>query len=109
MKKAPYSLTEAEALCKEYQFLAGQPFAKDTDEIIEFITVAPFDEENKNRFIICFLLFNDPETALACDYRGLLFDVLVVGRSENKDGLVHENLHTWLSRQPNLVPEPMKR
>jgi hypothetical protein len=103
MKKAPYSLIEAEKLCKEYRNLAGQPFAKNSDATIEFITVAPYDEENKNRFIICYLLFNDPEIALTSDYKGFTFDVLVMASAKNNTGLLHESLHTWLVKNESLV------
>ena len=108
MKKAPYSFIEAESLCKEYQYLAGQPFSANGDAVIEFITAAPFDEENKNRFIICYLLFNNPEVALTSDYKGLLFDVLVFASSGGKTDLLHEDLYTWLSKNKNLVEAAVK-
>ena len=52
MKKAPYSLPEAEKLCQEHQFLVGRTFASDSDAVIECVTVSPFDEQSRKRFLI---------------------------------------------------------
>jgi hypothetical protein len=103
MKNAPYSLAEAEQLTHEYQYLTGQRFRSEGNTTIECVTVAPFDEINKKRFIICYLLFNDPLVALKHDYKGLLFDVLVVAASANRQELEHESLVTWLAKNKARV------
>jgi hypothetical protein len=103
MKNAPYSLTEAEKHSLEYKHLTGQPFKPDTDTTIECVTVAPFDEISKNRFILYYLLFDNPQIALNHDYKGLLFDVLVLASSPNKRELEHESLATWLANNSALV------
>jgi hypothetical protein len=97
MKKAPYSLAEAEELCKEYQHLVGQSFAKDNNLIIECVTITPFDEVNKQRFLIFYFLFNNAESALSQEYRGFLFDIIVIGRSvTDEHELLQEDLYTWV-------------
>ena len=97
MKKAPYSLEEAEQMCKEYQHLVGQPFADSSDLIVECVTVTPFDEVNKKRFLIFYFLFNNAESALSHEYQGLLFDIIVIGRSVNDEHeLLQEDLYTWI-------------
>src|ERR1700744_6169652 len=98
MKKAPYTLQAAELLCKEYQYLVGRKFAATSDLTIECITVTPFDEINKKRFLIFYFLFNNAESALSHEYRGFLFDIIVIGRSQH-DGheLLQEDLYVWLA------------
>jgi hypothetical protein len=97
MKKAPYSLEEAELLCKEYQHLVGQPFANDSKLVIECVTLTPFDEGNKQRFLIFYFLFNNAESALSQEYNGLLFDIIVIARSsEDEHELLQEDLYTWV-------------
>lgn len=97
MKRAPYTLQEAELLCNEYQYLVGRKFSPTSDLTIECVTVTPFDEINKKRFLIFYFLFNNAESALTQEYRGFLFDVLVIARSEyDEHDLLQEDLHTWI-------------
>ena len=96
MKKAPYSLSEAEKLCQEYQFLVGRSFASDSNAVIECVTISPFDEISRKRFLIYYFLFNNAQSALAHEYKGLLYDIIVIARSvEDEHELLQEDLHTW--------------
>jgi hypothetical protein len=98
MKKAPYSLAEAEKLCREYQFLVGRSFASDSDAVIECVTVTPFDEISRKRFLIFYFLFNNAQSALSHEYKGLLYDILVIARSvDDEHELLQEDLTTWLN------------
>ena len=74
MGKAPYSLSEAQKNCKEFQDLTGQHFDQDINALIDPIVIAPFDEANKKRFFLYYLLFDDAEIALHHEYKGLLYD-----------------------------------
>jgi hypothetical protein len=94
----PYSLQKAEQLCKEYQHLQGQCFSNDTQAAIDCIAVAPFDAENKNRFIVYYLLFDDANIALRQDYQGLLFDVIVIAGAKEGCEMLHESLDVWLAK-----------
>lgn len=106
MNSAPYSLEQAKKLCAEYQYLAGQAFAKGKDAVIETITIAPFDEASRKRFLIFYFLFNNAESALVQEYKGLLFDVLVIARSvSDPHELQHSDLNTWLAE--NKVADKM--
>ncbi len=97
MKNAPYTLKEARKLCEEYEHLVGQPFSKDNDAVVECVIIAPFDEASRKRFLIFYFLFNNAEQALNTEYKGLLFDVLVIGRStSDKHDLQQCDLHGWL-------------
>ncbi len=97
MKKAPYSLPEAEKLCLEHQFLVGRSFASDSNAVIECVTVSPFDETSRKRFLIYYFLFNNAESALAHEYKGLLYDIIVIARStQDEHELLQEDLNTWL-------------
>ncbi len=97
MKKAPYSLAEAEKLCKENQFLVGRAFATDNNAVIECVTITPFDEVSKKRFLIYYFLFNNAEHVLAHEYKGLLYDIIVIARSlKDEHELLQEDLHTWI-------------
>jgi hypothetical protein len=98
MKLAPYTLEEAKKLCAEYQYLKDQSFAKDTDAVIECITIAPYDKVSRQRFLIFYFLLNSAESALANEYKGLLYDVLIIARSvADEQELLHEDLNTWLA------------
>lgn len=102
MKKAPYSLTEANSICNEFQYLVGQPFGQDNDAPIGYIAVAPFDQINKNKFIIYFLLCNDLEFALNHEYKGLLFDVIVIAGVQSDQQFLQEDLYSWLNKNKQL-------
>lgn len=106
MKKAPYSLEEAQRLCTEYQYLVGQPFEKGQSFVIECVTVVPFDELSRERFLIFYFLFNNAESALAHEYKGLLFNALVIARSTTDEHeLRQEELVMWLAenKHPDAV------
>lgn len=97
MKKAPYTQAEAEALCKEYQNLVGRPFGRGSNLVIECVTVTPFDEMNKERFLIFYFLFNNASSALSHEYKGLLFDIIVIAHSmQDEHELLQEDLYTWV-------------
>lgn len=104
----PYSLQKAEQLCKEYQHLKGQRFSNDTQATIECIAVAPFDTENKNRFIIYYLLFDDANIALRQDYQGLLFDIIVIAGAKDGSEMLHESLDIWLAKNGVRHCHPME-
>lgn len=100
MKRAPYSLPEAQRLCTDYSHLVGQPFGRGSDAIIESVVVAPFDEASRKRFLIFYFLFNNAESALSQEYKGLLFDVLVIARSVTDEHELQQlDLHAWLGER----------
>ena len=99
MKNAPYTLPDAEKLCTQYQYLVGKPFGKDSDAVISCVAIAPFDQNSKNRFTIFYLLFDDAETALQHEYKGLLYDVIVIASSpQDRNELHQEDLFTWTTK-----------
>jgi len=98
MKSAPYSLSEAKKIAADFQYLIGQHYDQTHSSTIDCIAIAPFDQLNKSRFIIYYLLFEDAELALTNEYKGLLFDVLVIAGSTEKKELQHEDICTWLSK-----------
>jgi len=106
MKSAPYTLPEAEKLCTQYQYLVGKPFGKDSDATISCVAIAPFDQNSKNRFTIFYLLFDDAETALQHEYKGLLYDVIVIASSpQDRNELHQDDIHTWVSKNINSVSQ----
>ncbi|MCD6011193.1 MAG: hypothetical protein K0Q79_1055 [Flavipsychrobacter sp.] len=103
MKTSPYSLQEARELAEEYQYLIKQPFAHDSNAVVENVIICPFDEASRKRFLIFYFLFNNAEKALAQEYKGLLFDVLVIGRSMlDEHELQQEDLYSWLKENKGL-------
>ena len=95
MKVPPYSLNEAIELCADYQFLSGRNF-DNTDSIIRHIVVAPFDEESKEIFLLYFRIVQDSTTILTEVYSGMLFDILVIGKSVvDQNEVAHQSLHSW--------------
>ena len=106
MKQAPYTLPEAEKLCTQFQYLIGKPFSKDSDAIISCVAIAPFDQNSKNRFTIFYLLFDDAETALQHEYKGLLYDVIVIASSpQDRNELHQDDIHAWVSNNTNIINE----
>ncbi len=104
MKTAPYTLPEAEKLCTEYQYLVGKPYGKDSDATISCVAIAPFDQNSKNRFTIFYLLFDDAETALSHEYKGLLYDVIVIASSpQDRNDLHQEDIYTWTHANAEIV------
>ena len=106
MKNAPYTLPEAEKLCTQFQYLVGKPFGDDSDAIISCVAIAPFDQNSKNRFTIFYLLFDDAETALQHEYKGLLYDVIVIASSpQDRNELHQDDIHTWVSKNMEFVSQ----
>ena len=104
MKSAPYTLPEAEKLCTQYQHLVGKRFDKESDAIISCVAIAPFDQNSKKRFTIFYLLFDDAETALQHEYKGLLYDVIVIASSPtDRNDLHQDDIHTWVSKNVSTV------
>ena len=104
MKRAPYTLPEAEKLCTEHQYLVGKHFSRDKDATITCVAIAPFDQNSKNRFTIFYLLFDDAETALSHEYKGLLYDVIVIASSpQDRNDLLQEDLCTWTTNNTEAL------
>ncbi len=90
----------------QYQNLVGKPFGKDNDAIISCVAIAPFDQNSKNRFTIFYLLFDDAETALQHEYKGLLYDVIVIASSpQDRNDLHQEDIHTWVTKNINTADQ----
>lgn len=104
MKNAPYTLEEAQKLCAEYQHLVGKTFANGDYAIIECVTIAPFDEVSRKRFLIFYFLFDNAQSALAHEYKGMLYDVLVIARSViDEHELLQLDLLTWLAENKSTA------
>ena len=102
MKKAPYSLAEAQKICCEYQHLKGQQFDQEMTTGIDAVVVVPFGEVDKKRFFLCYLLFDDAEMALRDEYNGFLFDVVVIAGAKDGNELVQQDLYSWLAKNKCL-------
>jgi hypothetical protein len=106
MKKAPYNFKEAVQLCTDFKHLVGERFQKDDHAMIDEIAVVPFDELNKKKFIVFYHLINDAVTALNHEYRGLLFDVMVLATYPDKCDLLYKELHDWtIENTVNIIAE----
>jgi hypothetical protein len=101
MKHTPFVLNEARQLCNELQHLAGMKFDPSIPEMgnIECVAVAPFDLQNKKQFLLFYLLTDDAHKALEEEYHGLLYDVVVIARSEEiGTDLMQYDIYTWLEK-----------
>ena len=99
--KIPYSYADAERLAKEYQHLTGSPFGS-SDAVIESVSIVPFDHASRQRFFLYYLLFDgDAVAALTQEYKGLLYDIEVIAKS-NEDELLHEDLFTWIKSNKTM-------
>ena len=101
MKHIPYALNDARQLCNKLQHIVGMTFDPELPEMgpIECVAVSPFDQNNKKRFLLFYLLTEDAEKALEAEYLGLLYDVIVIARSsEIMTDLMQYDLETWASK-----------
>jgi hypothetical protein len=105
MKKPPYAHQEAAQLCADFQHLVGERYCNTDDATIECVAIVPFDESNKKKFIVYYHLLNDATTALQHEYKGLLFDVMVLATYPQKCDLLYKELHVWLEQAATMVAE----
>lgn len=118
MKHIPYGLNDARQLCNKLQHIIGMTFDPELPEMgpVECVAVSPFDQNNKKRFLLFYLLTDDAEKALEAEYLGLLYDVIVIARSsEILTDIMQYDLETWTSKNslsleeittPNLIKKP---
>lgn len=101
MQHLPYTFDEAKCLCEKLQHLVGHTFDP-SDPVygnVEAIAVSPFDQPNKKKFLLYYMLCNDLEKSLNEEYKGLLYDVIVIARSNEDFGeLVQYDIETWLGK-----------
>lgn len=84
MKLPPYTYDEASALSNELNGLVGAQYGEDNQ--IDAVVVAPYEENARNRFLMLYYMLHDAVEALAIDYRGDRYDVLVLySNLEGKD------------------------
>lgn len=103
--QAPYSLEEAEVLCQEFQCLIGKAFEAGKELIIKDLVVAPYSQTSKMRFLMCYVLFDDPRTALEYDYAGSRYEVLVLAGTPGQEDMFHEPLDIWLGKNMYTLAE----
>ena len=89
----PFSLPEAQNLCREYQYLVGTAF-DGSNVRIEAVIITPFDTGYKQRFFAYYLLFDNDAAMAIEEYKGTLYDVALL--AETADGhLLNESLSVW--------------
>ena len=72
-------------------------FSDSINATIEAIVITPFDQPNKNRFFLYYHLFDrDAHAALYHEYKGLFFDVMIIGRTL-QDELKYDDLYSCLT------------
>lgn len=101
MQHLPYTLSEAESLCEKLQHLVGYTFDPSNSSIgnVEAIAVSPFDQPNKKKFLLYYMLCCDLKKSLHEEYKGLLYDVIVIARSlDDANELVQYDIETWLGK-----------
>jgi hypothetical protein len=76
MKLPPYAYEEASTLSNELRGLVGAHYGIDNQ--IDDVVVAPYEENARNRFLMLYYMLHDAKEALALDYRGDKYDVLVL-------------------------------
>ncbi|MBC7555009.1 MAG: hypothetical protein H7257_13655 [Taibaiella sp.] len=99
----PYSYHEAEELCGRFKYLCGTSFGERA--LIENIVIAPFDSNYKQRFFVYYLLFDNDAVAALEEYKGSLYDVMVIARCDDGE-LAYESLHSWVQRNKMLTDFP---
>ena len=102
---SPLNFQQATKISKDYQFIVGLPFNADktTSAVIECLAVIPFDNINRQKFILYYILLNNWELAIqSMNYKGLLFDVAVIARNDF-DEIEHTDIFTWLSNNKKII------
>src|ERR1043165_10089273 len=86
MRRKWLTRKEANELCAEYQYLAGQVNVKNgLEETITCVAVAPHDEMNKTFFLSYYLETRDQHEALSF-YLHPYFDVVLILKQPNNLG-----------------------
>jgi len=81
MNTRPFSFADATFLCNYYQHLLRTTYREDTFfGEIENVVVLPYEQSEKEHFIVRYQAGHDPHKALDA-YRGVKYDVLVIIRS----------------------------
>ncbi len=97
----PFSLQEAQNLCRDYQYLVGTPFDR-TITKIQAVIVTPFDSGFKQRFFAYYLLFDNNAALALEEYKGTLYDVVVMAETE-EGYAVNETLSVWAAKNNILI------
>ncbi len=97
----PFSLQEAQNLCREYQYLVGMPFDRNNAKI-QTVIVTPYDSALKQRFFAYYLLFDNNAAMALEEYKGALFDVVIMAETEEGYAL-NENLTAWAAKNNILI------
>jgi hypothetical protein len=95
MVSPPFSFAVAQNICENYQSLIGSPYEEGSSAIIDAVIVSPFDNINKSRFIMLYLVLNDAIEALSSDSTTDQYDVLVLSGSIHDNRLQYKSIrHT---------------
>jgi hypothetical protein len=108
MLRMPYSLDQAQSLCEKLQHLVGRSFDLHSSQYgkIECVAVSPFDNNSKKTFLLNYLLCDNAEKALKEDYKGLLFDVVVIARAaDDPMELIQEDVASWIKKNNFIVAD----
>ncbi len=100
MKHSPYTYTEAKLICDQHQHLIGKAYDNAGNKI-DSVIVVPFDQSDRSRFFMLFLMLEDARQALTLDYSGSRYSVAVVSGSVHTYGMQHCDLRDWLSSEGN--------
>lgn len=106
MQRLPYTFEQAKVICASLQHIVGSPFDPElhTTGNIECVAITPFDQINKKKFLLFYVLLEDAKAALEQEYKGLLFDVIVIARGLGNDTeIMYYDVDTWLSK--NNLPQ----
>lgn len=106
MGPRPFTLQQATSIINDFKHLVGQPFAQDTDMTIQYIGVAPFDQENRDIFVENYKRFGNRPDELD-GYVGHFYDVLVFARSEAENDVRCEHIRAYArdNGHPYVFPE----
>ena len=81
----PYSLEQAKYLSSIYRGLVGTRFDADKS-VVEDVLIIPFDQASKQRFILYYMVMSqDAQDVVLEEYKGFLFDILVISRNTTGD------------------------
>lgn len=92
MKQPPFTYEEALKICEEFQHLVATPYDEMSDALVDAVIVSPYDQTNKSRFIMLYLVLNDAITALKTDCTNGEYDVLLISGSLNDNRLQYQSI-----------------
>ncbi|MBA3828346.1 MAG: hypothetical protein H0X33_05375 [Taibaiella sp.] len=94
-----FTLTQARAICRDFQYLVNEHFYRDySNHIVACVVVSPFDDINKWMFINNYMSVGSAAKALS-NYYVPYYDVVIIGNSKADEAPPYCDIRTYLANR----------